>query len=109
MIGLVKDGESHEVNQGDELRSFSTSPQYAEAGQMADRTPGNGGDGAQRRRRSTKKLWVHKATVQNGGLDLGSTVTAEVDGAWRHGARLHRDSPHPRGAAPGARSGGFVG
>src|SRR5699024_3708244 len=33
-----------------------------------------------------KKLWVHKATVVSGGLDLGSHVTNEVDQQLRIGA-----------------------
>jgi len=100
VIGLVKDGEKvTEVNQGDEVEVIlDVTPMYAEAGgQMADRgrlvmgeTVLNVGDV----QRIGKKLWVHKATVQNGGLDLGSTVTAEVDGAWRHGARQAHTATH---------------
>ena len=100
VIGLVRGGEKvSEVKAGDEVEVIlDVTPMYAEAGgQMADRgrlvmgeTVLNVGDV----QRIGKKLWVHKATVQNGGLDLGSTVTAEVDEAWRHGARQAHTATH---------------
>lgn len=100
VIGLVRDGEKvGEVAQGDEVEVIlDVTPMYAESGgQMADRGRLLMGDtilNVNDVQRVGKKLWLHKATVQNGGLDLGSTVTAEVDGAWRHGARQAHSATH---------------
>ena len=100
VIGLVRDGEKvGEVSQGDEVEVIlDVTPMYAEAGgQMADRGRILMGDtilNVNDVQRVGKKLWLHKATVQNGGLDLGSTVTTEVDGAWRHGARQAHSATH---------------
>ncbi|MDN8605822.1 alanine--tRNA ligase [Corynebacterium ureicelerivorans] len=100
VIGLVRGGEKvGEVAQGDEVEVIlDVTPMYAESGgQMADRGRLVMGDtilNVNDVQRVGKKLWLHKATVQNGGLDLGSTVTAEVDGAWRHGARQAHSATH---------------
>ncbi|MEH0146219.1 alanine--tRNA ligase [Corynebacterium sp. Q4381] len=100
VIGLVRDGQKvGEVAQGDEVEVIlDVTPMYAEAGgQMADRGRLLVGDtvlDVNDVQKIGKKLWVHKATVQNGGLDLGQTVTAEVDGAWRHGARQAHTATH---------------
>ena len=100
VIGLVRDGEKvGEVSQGDEVEVIlDVTPMYAEAGgQMADRGRLIMGDtvlNVSDVQKVGKKLWVHKATVQNGGLDLGSAVNAEVDGAWRHGARQAHTATH---------------
>ncbi|MDN8625590.1 alanine--tRNA ligase [Corynebacterium ureicelerivorans] len=100
VIGLVRGGEKvGEVSQGDEVEVIlDVTPMYAESGgQMADRGRLVMGDtilNVNDVQRVGKKLWLHKATVQNGGLDLGSTVTAEVDGAWRHGARQAHSATH---------------
>ncbi|WP_115684533.1 alanine--tRNA ligase [Corynebacterium senegalense] len=100
VLGLVRGGEKvGEVSQGDEVEVIlDVTPMYAEAGgQTADRGRLVMGDtvlNVTDVQKIGKKLWVHKATVQNGGLDLGSTVTAEVDGAWRHGARQAHTATH---------------
>ena len=100
VIGLVRDGEKvGEVSQGDEVEVIlDVTPMYAESGgQMADRGRLLVGDtvlDVNDVQRIGRKLWVHKATVQNGGLDVGQTVTAEVDGAWRHGARQAHTATH---------------
>ena len=100
VIGLVRGGEKvGEVSQGDEVEVIlDVTPMYAESGgQMADRGRLVMGDtilNVNDVQRVGKKLWLHKATVQNGGLDLGSTVTAEVDGAWRPGARQSHSATH---------------
>ena len=100
VIGLVRGGEKvGEVVQGDEVEVIlDVTPMYAESGgQMADRGRLLMGDtilNVNDVQRVGKKLWLHKATVQNGGLDLGSTVTAEVDEAWRHGARQAHSATH---------------
>ncbi len=100
VIGLVRDGvKVGEASQGDEVEVIlDVTPMYAESGgQMADRGRLVMGDtilNVHDVQRVGKKLWLHKATVQNGGLDLGSTVTAEVDEAWRHGARQAHTATH---------------
>ena len=77
---------------------LDVTPMYAEAGgQMADRGRIVVGDtvlNVNDVQKVGKKLWVHKATVAQGGLDLGQTVTTEVDGAWRHGARQAHTATH---------------
>ena len=100
VIGLVRGGEKvSEVKAGDEVEVIlDVTPMYAESGgQMADRGRLVMGDtilDVHDVQRVGKKVWLHKATVQNGGLDLGSTVTAEVDEAWRHGARQAHTATH---------------
>lgn len=100
VIGLVKDGAKvNEVAAGDEVEVIlDLSPMYAEAGgQLADRGRIVVGDtllNVNDVQKIGKKLWVHKATVQNGGLDLGSVVRAEVDPRWRHGARQAHTATH---------------
>ena len=100
VLGLVRGGEKvTEAKQGDEVEVIlDITPMYAESGgQTADRGRLVMGDtvlNVNDVQKIGKKLWVHKATVQNGGLDLGSTVTAEVDDMWRHGARQAHTATH---------------
>ncbi|MCT1498214.1 alanine--tRNA ligase [Corynebacterium sanguinis] len=100
VIGLVRDGEKvTEVSQGDEVEVIlDVTPMYAESGgQMGDRGRIVVGDtvlNVTDVQKVGKKLWIHKATVQNGGLDLGQGVTTEVDSAWRHGARQAHTATH---------------
>ncbi|WP_257202210.1 alanine--tRNA ligase [Corynebacterium cystitidis] len=100
VIGLVRNGHKvTEVTAGDEVEVIlDLSPMYAEAGgQLGDRGRIIVGDtllDVSDVQKIGKKLWVHKATVQNGGLDLGSVVRAEVDGRWRHGARQAHTATH---------------
>ena len=100
VIGLVRGGKKvTEVAHGDEVEVIlDVTPMYAEAGgQMADRgrlVMGETVLNVTDVQRIGKKLWVHKATVQNGGLDLGATLTAEVDPDWRHGARQAHTATH---------------
>ncbi|TVX82126.1 alanine--tRNA ligase [Corynebacterium sp. NML180780] len=100
VLGLVRDGAKvNEATAGDEVEVIlDVTPMYAEAGgQMADRGRIVVGDtvlNVNDVQKVGKKLWVHKATVEHGGLDLGQTVTAEVDEAWRHGARQAHTATH---------------
>ena len=100
VIGLVRNGEKvTEVSQGDEVEVIlDVTPMYAESGgQMGDRGRILVGDTVLRVndvQKVGKKLWVHKATVETGGLDLGQGVTTEVDGTWRHGARQAHTATH---------------
>ena len=100
VIGLVRGGKKvTEVAHGDEVEVIlDVTPMYAEAGgQMADRgrlVMGETVLNVTDVQRIGKKLWVHKATVQNGGLDLGATLSAEVDPDWRHGARQAHTATH---------------
>ncbi|MEX3515994.1 alanine--tRNA ligase [Corynebacterium camporealensis] len=100
VLGLVRNGESvTEVNEGDEVEVIlDQTPLYAESGgQTADRGRIFAGESLLEVgdvQKIGKKLWVHKATVTAGGLDLGSTVNAEVDEQWRHGATQAHSATH---------------
>ncbi|WP_295805511.1 alanine--tRNA ligase [uncultured Corynebacterium sp.] len=100
VIGLVRDGEKvSEVQAGDTVEVIlDQSPLYAEAGgQTADRGRILAGETlleVSDVQKVGKKLWVHKATVTAGGLELGSGVTAEVDEQWRHGAVQAHSATH---------------
>ena len=100
VIGLVRDGEKvSEVQAGDTVEVIlDQSPLYAEAGgQTADRGRILAGETlleVNDVQKVGKKLWVHKATVTSGGLELGSGVTAEVDEQWRHGAVQAHSATH---------------
>ena len=100
VIGLVRDGEKvSEVQAGDTVEVIlDQSPLYAEAGgQTADRGRILAGETlleVNDVQKVGKKLWVHKATVTVGGLELGSGVTAEVDEQWRHGAVQAHSATH---------------
>ena len=100
VIGLVRDGEKvTSAGAGEQVEVIlDHSPLYAESGgQMADRGRIFTGDtvlDVQDVQKIGKKLWVHKATVASGGLDLGSQVTAEVDQKWRHGATQAHTATH---------------
>ncbi|MDK8625124.1 alanine--tRNA ligase [Corynebacterium appendicis] len=101
VLGLVRGGEKvGEAAQGDEVEVIlDVTPMYAEGGgQLADRGRIVVGDTIldvhDVQKVGNKKLWVHKATVANGGLDVGQTVRAEVDPTWRHGARQAHTATH---------------
>lgn len=100
VIGLVKDGESiNQAQEGEQVEVIlEATPMYAEAGgQLGDRGVIRAGETLLQVndvQKIGKKLWVHNATVTNGGLDVGSTVTAEVDHKWRHGARQAHSATH---------------
>ena len=101
VLGLVRGGEKvGEVAQGDEVEVIlDVTPMYAEGGgQLADRGRIVIGDTILTvhdvQKVGNKKLWVHKATVENGGLDVGQVVRTEVDPKWRHGARQAHTATH---------------
>lgn len=100
VIGLVKDGQKvNEVHEGDEVEVIlDHSPLYAESGgQMADRGRLSAGESlleVNDVQKIGKKLWVHKASVTAGGLDLGMSVEASVDEKWRHGATQAHSATH---------------
>lgn len=100
VIGLVKDGQKvNEVHEGDEVEVIlDHSPLYAESGgQMADRGRISAGESLLEIndvQKIGKKLWVHKASVTAGGLDLGMSVEASVDEKWRHGATQAHSATH---------------
>src|SRR5690606_40371845 len=41
-----------------------------------------------------KKLWVHKATVEQGQITEGDVVLAQVDPSWRSGATQGHSGTH---------------
>ncbi|QPK78220.1 alanine--tRNA ligase [Corynebacterium lizhenjunii] len=100
VIGLVRDGQKvSEVAEGEEVEVIlDQSPLYAESGgQVADRGRLVAGETlleVNDVQKIGKKLWVHKATVTAGGVDLGHTVSAEVDQQWRHGAVQAHSATH---------------
>ena len=100
IIGLVRDGNKvTEVSEGDEVEVIlDRTPLYAESGgQTADRGRLYAGETLLEVgdvQKIGKRLWVHKAKVTAGGLDLGSTVRAEVDEEWRHGAVQAHSATH---------------
>ncbi|MCH6196007.1 alanine--tRNA ligase [Corynebacterium mastitidis] len=100
VLGLLSGGALvGEARQGQEVEVIlDSTPMYAEAGgQLGDRGQIRAGDAlldVHDVQKIGKKLWVHKATVAQGGLDVGSAVTTTVDGAWRHGARQAHSATH---------------
>ncbi|MDO4760335.1 MAG: alanine--tRNA ligase [Corynebacterium sp.] len=100
IIGLISDGEKvNEVHAGQQVEVIlDASPLYAESGgQIGDRGEILFGDTVLKIndvQKIGKKLWVHRATVETGGLGLGDTVTAQVDKAWRHAARQAHSGTH---------------
>ena len=100
VIGLVRGGEKvSEVQAGDTVEVIlDQSPLYAEAGgQTADHGRIFAGETlleVNDVQKIGKKLWVHKATVTAGGLELGNGVTAAVDEQWRHGAVQAHSATH---------------
>ncbi|MBC3185466.1 alanine--tRNA ligase [Corynebacterium sp. zg-331] len=100
VLGLLHDGALvGEAHQGQDVEVIlDSTPMYAEAGgQLGDRGRIVAGDAlleVHDVQKIGKKLWVHRATVTSGGLDVGSAVTTEVDEAWRHGARQAHSATH---------------
>lgn len=100
VLGMVADGALvTQAHAGDEVEVIlDVTPMYAEAGgQLGDRGQIVTGDAivdVHDVQKIGKKLWVHKGTVTQGGLDVGSQVTAEVSGTWRHAARQAHSATH---------------
>lgn len=100
VIGLVADGQIvNEVAKGQDVEVIlAATPMYAEAGgQLGDRgtlTLGETVLSVGDVQKIGKKLWVHKATVVEGGLGVGDVVTATVDPQWRHAARQAHSATH---------------
>lgn len=100
VIGMIAGGAKvNEVATGDEVEIIlEASPLYAEAGgQIGDRGTIVMGDtivNVNDVQKIGKKLWVHKATVVQGGLSTGDTVSANVDKQWRHSARQAHSATH---------------
>ncbi|KQB85490.1 alanine--tRNA ligase [Corynebacterium oculi] len=100
VLGLLSEGTLvGEAHEGQEVEVIvDSTPMYAESGgQLGDRGQIKTGDAlldVHDVQKIGKKLWVHKATVTKGGLDVGSPVTTVVDGAWRHGARQAHSATH---------------
>ncbi|RNE49246.1 alanine--tRNA ligase [Corynebacterium alimapuense] len=100
VLGLVSHGRSiTEAKEGEDVEVIlDVSPLYAESGgQLGDRgriISGTTVLEVNDVQKIGKRLWVHKAKVASGGLDLGQTVTAEVDPDWRHGAKQAHTGTH---------------
>lgn len=100
ILGLVIDGQSvTQATEGDNVEVIlDVSPLYAESGgQTADRgrlvAEGTILE-VEDVQKIGKKLWVHKSKVAAGGVELGQAIRAEVDEAWRHGARQAHTGTH---------------
>ncbi|MDO5097801.1 MAG: alanine--tRNA ligase [Corynebacterium sp.] len=100
VIGLIADGQKvNEVHTGQEVEVIlDASSFYAESGgQIGDRgliTMGDTRLNVQDVQKVGKKLWVHRAVVETGGLGVGDTVAASVDPKWRHAARQAHSATH---------------
>ncbi len=100
VIGLLADGAKVQaVEEGQQVEVvLDVTPLYAESGgQLGDRGVITMGDSLLKIddvQKIGKKLWVHKATVEKGGLAVGDAVTATVDDAWRHAARQAHSATH---------------
>ena len=100
VIGLLHDGATvNEVATGQEVEVIlDASTFYAESGgQIGDRGQLVMGDTlltVNDVQKIGKKLWVHRATVETGGLNVGDVVTAAVDPTWRHAARQAHSATH---------------
>ncbi|MDO5077538.1 alanine--tRNA ligase [Corynebacterium sp.] len=100
VLGLLADGQQlTEVSEGQEVEVIlDVTPLYAESGgQLGDRGLISTEDTVLRVndvQKIGKKLWVHKATVESGGLAVGADVVASVDPKWRHAARQAHTATH---------------
>lgn len=100
ILGLVRNGESvTEVHEGEEVEVIlAATPMYAEGGgQTADRGTISTADALLRVgdvQKVGKKVFVHRATVEKGGLAVGTEVDTVVDHQWRHGARQAHSATH---------------
>ncbi|AWB81816.1 alanine--tRNA ligase [Corynebacterium yudongzhengii] len=100
VLGLVRGGQSvTTAKAGDEIEVIlDVTPLYAESGgQLADRGRLVAGDTVievKDVQKIAKRVFVHKATVVSGGVELGMSVKAEVDETWRHGARQAHTATH---------------
>lgn len=100
VLGLLANGQRlSEVSAGQDVEVIlDTTPMYAESGgQLGDRGLISADDTLLRVtdvQKIGKKLWVHKATVESGGLAVGADVVATVDPTWRHAARQAHTATH---------------
>ncbi|APT84856.1 alanine--tRNA ligase [Corynebacterium aquilae] len=100
VLGLVSNGTKlNEATEGTPVEVIlDETALYAEAGgQLGDRGVIRTGDGLIRIndvQKIGKKLWIHKGVVENGHIEIGNAVTAEVDPAWRHAARQAHSGTH---------------
>lgn len=100
VLGLLANGQRlSEVSAGQDVEVIlDITPMYAESGgQLGDRGLISADDTLLRVtdvQKIGKKLWVHKATVESGGLAVGADVVATVDPTWRHAARQAHTATH---------------
>ena len=98
VLGLVVDGELRtEAHEGESVEVIvDITPMYAESGgQLGDRgviTAGNSVLRVGDVQKIGKKLWVHKAVVEHGGVSVGIRYTrASIsNGDMRHGKRTQQ-------------------
>ncbi|MEJ6012397.1 alanine--tRNA ligase [Corynebacterium sp. H127] len=99
VLGLISGGKKiSAAGAGQEVEVIlDVTPMYAEAGgQLGDRGLIKAGSAVLRVgdvQKIGKKLWVHRAVVEEGELGL-ERVTAAVDKQWRHAARQAHTATH---------------
>ncbi|MDO3646702.1 alanine--tRNA ligase [Nocardia mangyaensis] len=100
VLALIADGVRVPVAQaGSDVEVIlDRSPLYAESGgQIADRGTITA-SGLKLRvndvQKIAKKVWVHKATVEQGQITEGDVVLAQADPAWRRGATQGHSGTH---------------
>ncbi|AZA13679.1 alanine--tRNA ligase [Corynebacterium choanae] len=100
VLGLVAGGQLlHTAEEGDEVEVIlDTTPMYAEGGgQLGDRGTITVGDTlltVEDVQKVGKKLWIHRATVTRGAIEVGQQAIATVDPTWRHQARQAHSATH---------------
>jgi alanyl-tRNA synthetase len=100
VVGLVVDGKR--VAAADEGKTveivLDRTPLYAESGGQDSDAGRIVADGVELRildvQKVARKLWVHTVHVAAGEVCEGQQVVAEVDPAWRHGARQAHSGTH---------------
>ena len=100
VLALIADGvRVPTATEGSDVEVIlDRSPLYAESGgQIADRGQLTA-SGLKLRvndvQKIAKKLWVHKATVEQGQITEGDVVLAQVDPSWRSGATQGHSGTH---------------
>ena len=91
-----------EISEGDFSLILDTTPFYGEGGGQVGDTGVITADGVEIRITDTKKtdgVFIHMATVVNGTVKVGDTVTAKVDAARRDAIRRNHSSVHMLQAA----------
>ncbi len=99
---LTEEGPADEISEGECMIALDRTPFYAESGGQAGDIGTISGNGAVLTVTDTKKsdgVFLHHATVKEGVLSVGDTVTAKIDTANRDSTRRNHSSAHLMQAA----------